>query len=674
MAEGRVKQVIEKEITCALCLDLFKRPKKLPCDHVYCRDCLRGLALRSLNATISCPECRTLCQVPGNDINNFPTAFQTNRLIEAFQQVQVQVETDSPNVAEMCQAHPTQQLAMYCETCKKQLCRDCVLMTKKHASHEYGFFEEVAPKYRKKVANELSLIKTQNLSISSALGEIVATESSVAAHAQKCQDDVEHAFEKLISVIQTCKQAMKDKATAYYSSLTGVFDQQKENLKEIQSKIEPVISSVDTTLQDDDQGFLARLEATFERISSLQKNFQAVSLVVPKPQLIVMQSDHDIDVLEQYMKKSFFFKAHNLADAQICIDDSSYTDAKLCVGQQIVFTLILHDSSRNISIGKNEIDVHLIKGDHSIKGKLEPSSPIKITLTPERRGQHQLNVKINGAHIKDSPFTVIVYMPPNLLSRPVAIISEMKRPGSLVYSQAEDKVLVTLVNEGRLMKVELQSGFVAILIDFISLPFVSEITWDAERNIIYATTDKNELHKVSNDGKIIKTVGRLGKRNAEFNFPIGLRVSKNNELYVCDSRNHRVQVFDLDLNFKRSFGKKGTGRGQFNVPADVDFDSCGNIYITDVENHRIQVFTCTECHIRNINRARIGTFRPISLLVHDEKLYITDSGNHSVWVMSTTGETIATFGDGILRSPEGITMDKDGFVYVTSHYSKIFVF
>ena len=87
MAEGRVKQVLEKEITCALCLDLFKQPKKLPCDHVYCRDCLRGLALRSLNATISCPECRTLTQVPSKDVNNFPTAFQTNWLIEAFQQV-----------------------------------------------------------------------------------------------------------------------------------------------------------------------------------------------------------------------------------------------------------------------------------------------------------------------------------------------------------------------------------------------------------------------------------------------------------------------------------------------------------------------------------------------------------------------------------------------------------
>ena len=181
MAEGLVRQV-EKEVTCALCLDLFKEPKKLPCDHVYCKGCLRCLALRSLSETISCPECHTPTQVPGNDVNNFLTAFQTNRLIEAFQQVQVRVESDSPIINEMCQIHPTQPLAIYCETCKKQLCRDCVLMSKEHTSHEYGFFDKVAPKHREKVISELSLIKTQKLSVSSALGEIAAAETNIEDH------------------------------------------------------------------------------------------------------------------------------------------------------------------------------------------------------------------------------------------------------------------------------------------------------------------------------------------------------------------------------------------------------------------------------------------------------------------------------------------------------------
>jgi uncharacterized protein YbgA (DUF1722 family) len=99
-------------------------------------------------------------------------------------------------------------------------------MTKTHASREYDFLRKWHQGImRKSLTSCHSRIKTQNLSISSALGEIAAAESSVADHAQKCQDDVEHAFEELISVLQTCKQIMKDEATAYYSSLTGVFDQ-----------------------------------------------------------------------------------------------------------------------------------------------------------------------------------------------------------------------------------------------------------------------------------------------------------------------------------------------------------------------------------------------------------------------------------------------------------------
>ena len=50
---------LESEVTCPLCHDIFTEPKRLPCDHVYCRQCLRGLVFRSTTSSISCPECRT---------------------------------------------------------------------------------------------------------------------------------------------------------------------------------------------------------------------------------------------------------------------------------------------------------------------------------------------------------------------------------------------------------------------------------------------------------------------------------------------------------------------------------------------------------------------------------------------------------------------------------------
>ena len=415
-----------------------------------------------------------------------------------------------------------------------------------------------------------------------------------------------------------------------------------------------------------------RLESTFERISNLQKNLKTVPLGVAKPQLVATQvvSAHS---LQNYMRAKCHL--YSIADAQMCsIDTSLLLNTKLQVGHQVTFTLTLRDSKGSICGGVNRIDIDLVDflQGKMTNGNLQTLSQgqMKVTLTPERRGLHQLNVKVNGAHIKNSPFTVTVYMPPKLMSKPVATISGLARPECLAYSQTEDKVLAALMDEGTVVKVDTQLHLIHS--KFIKLPRIAEITQDAALNTFFATTTDNQLHKLSNNGRIIKTVGRLGKGVAEFNRPNGLRMSKNHELYVCDSSNNRVQIFDRDLSFKRSFGKEGPGKGQFNFPSDVEFDSNGNIYISDHQNYRIQVFSSRECHIRTITSGI--QFRPASLLIHGKNVYVTDWHNHRVLVMNTLGELIATFGGGYLRKPEGIAMDKAGFVYVTSDFSKIVVF
>ena len=56
-------------------------------------------------------------------------------------------------------------------------------------------------------------------------------------------------------------------------------------------------------------------------------------------------------------------------------------------------------------------------------------------------------------------------------------------------------------------------------------------------------------------------------------------------------------------------------------------------------------------------------------------MYVTDEGSDEVRVMNiTSGELVTKFGSGYLYGPEGITIDKDGYVYVTSHFSKLVIF
>jgi len=49
-----------------------------------------------------------------------------------------------------------------------------------------------------------------------------------------------------------------------------------------------------------------------------------------------------------------------------------------------------------------------------------------------------------------------------------------------------------------------------------------------------------------------------------------------NQVYVCDFNNNRIQVFDLELSFISSFGTKGTGHGQYDGPNDLAFYTQGN--------------------------------------------------------------------------------------------------
>jgi DNA-binding beta-propeller fold protein YncE len=64
-------------------------------------------------------------------------------------------------------------------------------------------------------------------------------------------------------------------------------------------------------------------------------------------------------------------------------------------------------------------------------------------------------------------------------------------------------------------------------------------------------------------------------------------------IYVADSSNNRVQVFNSSGVFQSTFGSFGSGNGQFISPSGIAVGSGGSIYVTDNNNDRVQVFSPT---------------------------------------------------------------------------------
>src|SRR4051812_4475217 len=65
---------------------------------------------------------------------------------------------------------------------------------------------------------------------------------------------------------------------------------------------------------------------------------------------------------------------------------------------------------------------------------------------------------------------------------------------------------------------------------------------------------------------------------------------REEEVYVCDELNNRIQVFECEGKFLRKWGSAGNGDGQFNQPNGCSVDNDGMIYVADTFNNRIQVF------------------------------------------------------------------------------------
>ena len=66
--------------------------------------------------------------------------------------------------------------------------------------------------------------------------------------------------------------------------------------------------------------------------------------------------------------------------------------------------------------------------------------------------------------------------------------------------------------------------------------------------------------------------------------------------------------------------------------------------------------------------------KPVSIKVRGQLLYLTEEMNNRVSVFHPSGQFVTTFSENYLQEPEGLAIDEDGFVYVTSHESAVLIF
>lgn len=150
---------------------------------------------------------------------------------------------------------------------------------------------------------------------------------------------------------------------------------------------------------------------------------------------------------------------------------------------------------------------------------------------------------------------------------------------------------------------------------------------------IYVTDSGDSKVKIFNSrGKLIDSFGKKGFASGEFNYPYGIVFTKNGDLLIADSSNLNIQEFTPDGKFVKYILTKNDGI----KPGSLTIDEKGNVYASDLQNGKIIAFNDMGQIIGQIISKRPLNY-PQGVLVENNLLWVADSGNYQITIIDKTG-------------------------------------
>ena len=168
---------------------------------------------------------------------------------------------------------------------------------------------------------------------------------------------------------------------------------------------------------------------------------------------------------------------------------------------------------------------------------------------------------------------------------------------------------------------------------------------DKDNNVFVSDNCNNRVQKFTHDGVYISQFGTAGSGNGEFSCTEGIAFDSTGNIFVVDGCNSRVEKFDASGTYIMQFG--ATGPGQLSYPESIAIDSVNNMYVTD-GNGYVQKFDPNGTHLYQIDGigTDAGEFSYVEGLAVDEKdnVYISDNGNNTLHIFNADGDYLSSYG------------------------------
>ncbi|KAI6202580.1 RING-type domain-containing protein [Aphelenchoides besseyi] len=230
---------IEQLLTCSICLDRYKTPKLLPCQHTYCLPCLDSYA-DTIHHNLKCPECRAEHAIPYDGAKGFPT----NLTLAGFLDIHLEATNDTSEQIEAyihrynmerCKICDEKAELDICHHCERKACREC-------RSAHIEMLKRDLGRLLNQIRRLSNRVKEASEGMNKGMGQLESnaetTKTEIREYFQRYAGELKRREDHFLSEVDTFHQNEK----RLMQSLQDVLDVERKNLSDACSWVDAALS------------------------------------------------------------------------------------------------------------------------------------------------------------------------------------------------------------------------------------------------------------------------------------------------------------------------------------------------------------------------------------------------------------------------------------------------
>ncbi|XP_065367622.1 RING finger protein nhl-1 isoform X5 [Calliphora vicina] len=216
----------EQLLTCCVCLDRYRIPKLLPCQHSFCMEpCMEGL-VDYVRRQVKCPECRAEHRIPYNGVQAFPTNVTLQRFLELHIEITGELpDPTSGQIMERCGVCSEKAYLQPCAHCEKKICDDCKSAHMDILRREITRFNSQIRRSLHRLQDSLALIEKNMVSL---------------------QTNCISTSEEIDEIYRRITKAIKDRADQLKGEIDRYLTTESRNLNTLKENLDTEISNINS--------------------------------------------------------------------------------------------------------------------------------------------------------------------------------------------------------------------------------------------------------------------------------------------------------------------------------------------------------------------------------------------------------------------------------------------